>query len=224
MTICYKEINLPVPLTDDSLLYCMNEKYNKINTFRNRSQHYVQTDVSRLLNPELLDIFDSLNLTPEVFHIFGHVNNSNFACLDHLVHSDLMHDVNQNDKLTPVPFAINWELTDTDSTIFWWDVNGATPIFPLELPFIEYDWYRYGRGQHYGQYKRKSVDPETDWGYKQLEVYHPKKNRAFMFNTTVPHSSNWQAGNIDRVGFTLRFPLNQIASWEQGYKIFHQFA
>ena len=202
----------------------MNEKYNKINIFDGLPHHYIRTDIRDLLNPALITIFDELGLTPEVFHIFGHTNNDKIANSKHLVHCDVMYDSKNNDQLTSVPFAINWELSDTSPTLVWWDVNSTPAVPPESDPeLLKYDWHRFGRGEHFGERLVRITDPETECGYKKVAEYHPTKNRAFMFNTTIPHSSIWPAGCKDRICLSLRFRLEQISSWEAGYKIFKDY-
>jgi len=222
MDAYYKEIDLPIPVNDQILKKYLEEKNNGINTWMNLKPGYVyiKTNIRDDLNPDLVEIFDELNIFPCALNIQGHSGKIITRRTTHYVHSDMTI---KDNTLVDVPFAINWELSNTESTVFWWNVNNASRIVStIDSRLINHDWYIHGHGAHYTAPTMKTKDPKI-LGYDLLSFYRPIKNKAFLFNTSIPHSATYYSGNVEnRVCFSLRFPLEQIPNWKIAVKIFSQ--
>jgi hypothetical protein len=214
----FKEINLPLPVNEQVLHEFLEDKKTGNRTFNNLKYVYFRTDLRDKLNPELVELFDSLNIFPSVMQIQGHVGNKSFCRDLHLVHVDMIHT---GESIVDVPFAINWELTDTDPTLYWWDTKDSIRINPIvkDPALLENEWFIHGLGAHYGERLKKVSNP-ADLGYDLLAEYRPIKNKAFLLNTTIPHSAVYPPGSENRVCFSLRFPIDQIPSWEIASNIF----
>jgi hypothetical protein len=214
------ELSLPVPLSTQHLTEFLEEKSLGKNVFKNIKYNYITTNFYDKLAPELVAIFESLNIKPQVFWILGHLDYQDQVYNTHLVHVDNVYD---GSTYVKVPFAINWELTDTNPTLYWWDTKsdeGFEP--PTNQDLLVHDWYRYGRGRLFGSASRIAY-PDKLFGYELVHKYKPIKNRAFLLNTSLPHSVTYQQGHEYRVGISLRFPISQIASYEAALEIFKDY-
>lgn len=203
----YKELDLPSPLTKSAFEKLLTEKLTVIKTYTS-----VTTDINAHLTSDLKEIFKSLGVTPNAIVFFGHISKE-AVYRKGFVHTDMLYDFKQK-KYRLIPFAINWELTDETVTLQWWNTGDAKVITPTRIPETQLSLI-YTNGQHFDYLNNKETNQ-----YQLLDSYVMKKNQAVMINTCTPHSSNYISVNDYRVTVSIRFPLEQIPTWEHALTIF----
>lgn len=207
------KLNLPKPLTST-----MFEQI--VETRKSLPEHhylYISNEID-ILAPELLRIFQQLDLTPAVTIMFGFANRTNYTDTKHIIHSDIVY---HNDTWVNQPFAIHWELSSAETNFYWWDTGDTTKCYPSENepPRLRDLRYLYARGAHYGQRDTFDILPH----FRVIESCTIPADRAIAINTSVPHSVIKTVNEQPRCGFSIRFPVEQITSWEQGLKIFKNY-
>ena len=220
----YTEFTLPPLLSGpDALNFFLAEKDAGVKTFSNRKYNYVTTEFHDKLNPEIVKIFNDRGIMPEVLEILGHVpTTQDFPCDRHLVHVDLTYSKSKG--FVTLPMALTWELTDTKTTLYWWDPK-HNPVIekPVNPALLQHDWYRFGRARVFSDSDQRSALTPDQVGFELLQTYKPSKGRAFILNTAIPHSATYEPGHERRVYFSLRFPVQQIASYEAALELFKEF-
>ncbi len=205
----FQELNLPVPVDKSSVEEILNLKRNS----EYRPYLFLTKQPVKFLTKEIVELFSSLNIYPDTLIAFGHVDDINYKSSKPLIHSDIIYD---NEKWKKVPFAINWELTDLNPKFSWWDPNHLQEIYPKEI--INNDVFKFGNGIHYGS--RMNRDSSA---MRCLESYVHNQNQAVMIRTEIPHSVTYQSGRLSRTSISLRFPLDQISSWNCALEILKPF-
>lgn len=205
------ELDLPAPLSLTSKEKLIENKRNGVNTSEIKYMHV--TDDASILSPEIIEKFQQLGLTPNVIFYFGFLDRVNFTHPNQLVHTDIVYHDN---SWAIQPFAINWELADTEAEFRWWDVGDSFKAYP-PLEIVESDIStKFARGIHYGGRMNFNIPPY----YKILETYTLRSNQALAVNTSIPHSVIQKVNTQPRFGLSIRFPLSQILTWEHGVKLF----
>ena len=212
----YRHLILPtIPITTEGLDKLLVEKNNQKSK---RPYIYVSQNFEHL-NLDLKKIFDSLGIFPDVLIIFGHTDgiNRNHSSI---VHSDIRY---QDNDWVDVPCAINWEITDSTSNFYWWDVKGAKKCYPISWDDKQYlpptDSENYlnrilGSGIHYQEWLN-----EDSRNYSILDSCTLDKETPILIKTSVPHSVKYDDSK-KRISISLRFPLSQIPDWDTALKIF----
>ena len=209
------KLNLPEPLTPTAFEHLVEKKLNGINTSSNKYL-YVDTDISNL-NPLLLEIFKSLNLTPSVIKMFGFLDRINWTQTVHIIHSDL---VRLNNSWIKHPFAINWELADNEAEFCWWDVGDTPEAYPAVDDVDVNDLISlHARGVHYGHRMNFKIAPH----YQIVDKYPLTTSNALAINTGIPHSVVGKINQQPRCGLSIQFPLDQIQTWNKGLELFKDY-
>jgi hypothetical protein len=203
----YQEVNLPKVFVDTKSSEILYEiKRSKTN----RPYVCLLTEFRDLLNPELLYAFKELGVDPYALITFGHERNINFK-RDLYVHTDV---IKKNNQWVKVPFAINWEVTDTSAEFKWYDTSGYEEFYP---PNISTDaGYLLGNGIHYGR-RYIPGTPYVSFPFTSIESYTFKPNSAVILNTSKPHSVIYE-GLESRLNVSLRF--RKISSWNDALRQF----
>ena len=215
---CFKEINLPTPLSAAGLQTLTEMKMNGINT-SSPDSNFTSTveDVDQYLNPDLHKVFNELNLHPNSLRLIGHVNDF-LPAWRTFVHVDQYFNFNLK-KFVTVPFSINWELTEAKPVLYWWDVGNAQRHYPGANHRVANLSAIHDRSIQFGHWERKK---ET-LHYKLLDQYNVKKDQAILLNTSVPHSSYYEVNTDSRITVSIRFPIEEIATWDEAVKIFADY-
>lgn len=203
----YKELNLPPFIKDTSTLNLLKEfKKNKTE----RAYVYTTRDVKYFISDELHNIFKSLNVYPHVMVAFGHIDNPNIQHDKPILHSDVTFEKGQ---WLNVPCALNYELTNTQATFEWWNTGTDVHLFPTQPP-INID-QEYTNGVHYGKRGNNNVSRYSCIGSYVLDNNHP-----ILIRPEIPHTVRYTKGYNSRVSISLRFPFEQIPTWEKALEVF----
>jgi hypothetical protein len=201
----FKElIELPKPVQVDKLKEIANSKTSYVHMVR---------DYESLLTPALLQFFKSLGLTPEFCSVFGHngVKESKIW-----VHTDIRYD---NNHWVRLPCGINWELVPSDTYFHWWDTKDQLECYPESsdnTAWCEADGFKNGQqGIHYGH--RQNMDTSN---FELIETLKYTFNVPYLVRTDIPHNVEYSTTFKHRLGLSVRFPLEQIPTWERALDLF----
>jgi hypothetical protein len=199
---------MPSLIKDEAIGELFSAKYKQFYKYR-----IVLTDFKKYLTNESIDLFNSLRVFPNILILFGHVNNSLASNLNPIIHTDIMK---QGNAFVKVPFAINYELTDTPSTMSWFDTNSTVECYPDDPLADNIDAeYLYGSGINYGSSKNRDAS-----GYKCLDSCQLNAQHPILFRNNIPHCVSYPAGFKSRISASIRFPLTEIATFEEASGIF----
>lgn len=208
----YCELKLPAIVSNDTVI-------NKIFDFKRMNQRpysSVLTEFNELLNPDLLAVFNSLQVKPIVMIAFGHQSNIDFV-MKSFVHTDLHRT---HTGWIKVPFAINWEVYDTSAEFKWYDTLDSKECYPPDF-YHDNPSYLYGNGINYVErYDFNKLNPSEN--FKPIESCTFKHMCATMVNTSMPHSVVY-SGLDTRLNISLRFDINAIPSWESALEKFKSY-
>ena len=127
-----------------------------------------------------------------------------------VIHSDVTF---VNGKWQPIYYGINYELTNSDSELSWWETTD-TPVMPTTPEVVTLDDTL--RGVHYA--KRNNMDPIND-NYKRLDSTVIKG--PTLVNTNLPHSVDYCGQAELRWGLSIRLK-NQYSNWESSVDAFKE--
>lgn len=204
---------LPNPVNSIALLDTFNKK-----------QVYVQmaTNVEEVVSPELLQVFKDLGLTPNFFCLFGKsIHNEPQDYISPQagkiwVHTDIRYLDGAWHKM---PFGLNWELVPGKTYFTWWDTKDAEECYPPATENSQWcqpDSLDYGlQGIHYGH--RGNHDASS---FDVLETIKMDYNTPYLVRADIPHSVSYVTKHKQRIGFSVRFPLEQIPTWERALEVF----
>lgn len=204
------------PLTKEGLKSLLKNKAQKTG---NRPYIYATNHFKDYLNPSLINIFDSLNISPDTLVIFGHENDRDFH-LRPMIHSDIRFCKN---SWIDSPCAINWEITDSTAQFYWWDVKGAKKCYPPAWNDTQYfpppdsDSYfekLLASGIHYTKWMNFNSE-----NYSRIDSCMLNNKHPILIRTDIPHSVEY-SNFKDRISVSLRFPVEQISSWDSAVEIF----
>jgi hypothetical protein len=83
--------------------------------------------------------------------------------------------------------------------------------------WCEADGFKNGQqGIHYGH--RQNMDTSK---FALLETLKYKFNVPYLVRTDIPHNVEYSTTFKHRLGLSVRFPLDQIPTWEQALEIFN---
>lgn len=199
--------NIPLDLNNDYLSECIQQKEQYV--------HMID-DWNSLLGPNIKKLFNNLNLTPQFVSLFG---KQQLAEQKIWIHTDILWKDNQWIKL---PFGINWELYPSDTYFNWWDTKDQTECYP---PSIDNSTWSQAtntkfrqQGIHYGT--RENYDFHNS---EIIETLKFEPNTAYLVRADVPHNVEYKTDNIHRIGISIRFPVEQIATWQQALSTFDPY-
>lgn len=199
MSINYHRLNLVgAPLVHNDLTAYTQNEYNFFE------------DLDNFLAPELLEQFKRIGLTPSVAIVFS-LNYSSRTEEDssRFVHSDLTWN---NNRWQSVPFGINWELnSDVSSTVSWYDVSGCIQHLPPADPV--HPWTHLSGIFYQGS-------PRV---IEQARIDSRQNSSPVLFNTSVPHAVSFATTAPYRCGLSVRFSLDQVATWDSAVNKFQDF-
>ena len=200
----YKElIALPTPVLPHRLLEIAANKHSYVHMVR---------DYKSLLNPALLDVLANLGLTPEFCTVFGRTSVQESKIW---AHTDIRYVDN---KWVKLPCGINWELVPSDTYFHWWDTKDAKECYPESADNTEWcepDGFPNGQqGIHYGS--RQNMDMSQ---FECLETLKYKFNVPYLVRADIPHSVEYKTNHKQRFGLSIRFPLDQIPTWDRAVEV-----
>jgi hypothetical protein len=202
----------------------MNNYYAKINfpntttIFKNLDEliNFKNVEAYKVFNSDVLSdsaikFFKSINVSPAFVVMFDNPNlRTKISDNERCVHSDIALD--KNNKWKYIYCGINWEIyPDTEVIFNWWDMTGAIPVWPLDIPTE--DQYKVINGVHYNKRKVTGVPLSA----KHLESIHITE--PTLIRTDIPHTVSYNSTNSPRIGVTLRFE-ETWTSWEECLEIF----
>jgi hypothetical protein len=212
--VLYKQLTLTgLSLINNGVERLMDEKLEWVDTGHivpgsGGAHVYLSDDIQNTLSSELLDQLQSIDLTPAVIVNFSEHGKT----YETPVHNDLTL---YNNNWVPMPFGINWELAAGITMFNWYNNKGHLYIAP--------------------SYK----DETTAWPRSMLNGtrYHPKylrdfekidsvrllPNTAYLVRTDMPHQVVSESLGGLRIALSMRFPLDQVGSWEQALEVFRPF-
>jgi len=208
----YSQLKLPSnPLATGAIEYISdsNEKW---------SHRYAITDIPKIFNSDVLDIFKNLNITPycviipkwkvDMITTPEEVATSRFCTP---IHTDFFQVDNQR---FIYPCAINWEL-NADAHVTWsfWNTHNeesisyvnetfAGPVGPL--PFNK----TYLNGTRFNE--KSTLLERVD-----LQPFIP-----YLVNTSMPHCVEFNVPSERRLALSLRFNIEDIGNWNQAVQVF----
>jgi hypothetical protein len=206
----YRKLSLPPIFLDTTKLL----EIRRTNIVRGYA--CVLTDFIDILNPELTDIFQQLGAIPTLMISFGHEKNVNFKP-NYNVHADVY---NQGNKWVKVPFAINWELTDTPVEFKWYDVKGVTECYPPEIKDAD-EGHLLANGIHYGERWPKDGVP-AHYKFEPIETFKFEQHNPVMIKTSEPHAVLY-SGYDSRLNVSLRFNIKDIPTWDHAIDRFSEY-
>jgi len=182
---------------------------------------YAITDVPKIFNSDVLEIFKNLNITPycvvipkwkvDMISTPQELTTSRFCTP---IHSDYFQI---NGHRYSYPCAINWELNN-DAYVTWsfWNAHNnenvsyqnetfAAQIGPL--PFNK----TYLNGTRFDE--KSTLLEQVD-----LQPFTP-----YLVNTSMPHCVEFNVPSERRLALSLRFNIEDIATWEQAVQIFKNY-
>jgi hypothetical protein len=196
----FKELDLPMPLKDNSLQALVDLK-NQQDTYQ--TIHY---DIDQFLSQELLSVLHSINLTPKFFIHFGQPSDlTHTTCL----HSDIIRIDN---NWVPVPAGIMWDLTPGTSDFKWYDTSALTTVPPPEHLVAYMPTFN---GHHYGSRHGEDVSQ-----CKLLDHLVVKRNTPYLVKTDTPHQVTYISDVPMRISINIRFDVNDISTWQQALEKF----
>jgi hypothetical protein len=222
-----KRLNLPgLPLRDHAYEELIKIKTNYVDTVTKSKSvlpvvlhAYVIDDIEKFLTPELLSVFRSLDAEPTYFINFGQIDK---LCYTTPVHKD----ISPMDKNRPIPFAINWELSDVNSLWRWWDTAHvpeiAPPIFHdvIQRSMIPEHHRNLIAGVRYGNLEEFNDESNAKLGFRVIGAQQVLTHTAYMVRTDVPHSITYTNSSPVRISISLRFSMEKIPTWEDAIKLF----
>lgn len=180
-----------------------------------KKEVYVQMarNIDELLSPEILKVFADLGVTPEFCGLFGQKNVSSSKIW---IHTDLRY---VNNQWTKMPFGINWELVPSNSYFTWWDTKDMKECYPPDpenSAWCQPDGFEYGlQGIHYGS--RETADTGIA---EPLETIKLEYQVPYLVRADIPHSVAYATRHKQRIGLSVRFPLEQVPTWERALEVF----
>ena len=208
----FQKLSLPrVVLDPDDFL-----KIRRANINQSRPYVSILTDFHEIINPELIYVFKHINVVPNLMLIFGHENNIN-RVIKNFVHTDICY---RNKQWIKIPFAINWEITNTSVDFKWYDVSDHKEIYPPitaapDLNYLE------ASGIHYGE-RYMSGKINISETFNPIESVTLNQNEAIMVKTSLPHAVVY-SGLLNRINVSLRFNITDIPTWESALIAFKPF-
>lgn len=208
--VLYKQLTLTgLSLIGDSVERLMEEKieFNKI--AERLSPHvHVSDDIQNTLSSELLNQLRSIGLTPAIVVNFSECGET----YETPIHSDVTL---YNDNWVPMPFGINWELAEGTTIFNWYDNKGNYCVYPgHRVEGISWP-RRMLNGTRY--HPSKLVD------FEKIDSVRLLPNTAYLVRTDIPHQVISESPGGLRIAISIRFPLDQVGSWEQALEIFKPF-
>jgi hypothetical protein len=220
----YYELNLPFPLKKEKLqeliiLKCQSKSV--------RHYAYVCTQFEDFISDELAEVFNNLNIWPNVMIVFGHMNNANRS--KSIIHSDL---ILKDDHFVRVPFGLNYEIGGIKARFNWFTpksgveemlFDGSRDIWKnikleteLDTNLPEVIW---ASGAHYGKIKNYNKDD-----FNLIDTYELSRKHACLVRTNIPHSVSYGEEVKERLSVSFRFSEERIASIEDASKIFNSYS
>ena len=208
----YQYLNLPNLIKDEAIQELVSLKLAKkeYNTYRT-----VFTNIKKYLTTESIELFQSLNIFPNVFILFGHVGDSSKSNLTSHLHSDV---ITEDGNFIDVPFAINYEVTNSVATMEWYDTKNDKKLYFSGGSEVNELDHLYAAGVHYGSFKNNDVSRYTLLDSCELSSLHP-----VLINTNKPPRVTYQPGYESRLSISVRFPNTQLETFEQALNLFKKY-
>jgi hypothetical protein len=185
----------------------------------------VCTEFERFISDELAQVFNDLNIWPNVMIVFGHMARAHRS--NSIIHSDL---ILKDDHFVRVPFGLNYEIGGIKARFNWFSpkagveemlLDGSRDIWKnirletnLNTALPEIIW---SSGTHYGKVKNSNVDD-----FNLIDTYELSREHACLVKTNIPHSVTYGEEVEQRLSVSFRFSEERIASIEDAAKIFSQ--
>jgi hypothetical protein len=176
---------------------------------------HVYQDAKNVINDDIISLFKSLNLTPNMIVLFGSVHK--IRTLNQIiVHTDLYK---KHDQWVKPVCSVNWELGQTDSDIHWFDTSECT-----EEPIDENAIKKYPNNLFYGKTYLKNEKNTFPTGAKLLEsVSLSSTSFPILFRTDIAHGVSYKTNSVPRFMISIRFDIDEIPSWEKAIDIFSEY-
>lgn len=222
----HKELNLSIPpIADSAILDKMRlQKYSQTKDASDLHRAYCFgfTNVNDIINPELLDLFKTMNIKPKTMCMFGSQKTAKFRTP---VHGDIYHESTEVWKSWPA--GINYEISLNDVDWYFYDTNGheETPVVTYsKKEMIQNYPQTLAAGSRWGNdsvFDQSNVD---ELGFKLLETYKVKSNTYYLNRVEIPHSveSECLSGN-ERISVQIKFNIQDIPTWDRALEVFKPF-
>jgi hypothetical protein len=191
---------------------------NAVNIRIGEKQSYVQMvrDYETVLSAKLLEFFQQLGLTPSFCSLFGEQHKQESGIW---IHSDILW---KDDRWVKLPFGINWELIPSDTHFSWWDTGTLEECYPESTANTEWcqtDGFEFGQqGIHYGARENNSAE-----GCECIEQLKMEFMTPYLVRADVAHSVEYTTTYKHRIGVSVRFPVEQVPTWERALEIFEPY-
>lgn len=206
--INYRQLTgLPKPVVGNAVNIRIAEKTSYVQMIRSYES---------VLSTKLLDFFKQLGLTPAFCTLFGEQYKQESGIW---IHSDILWKDNTWIKL---PFGINWELIPSETYFSWWDTGSLSECYPDSLEntsWCQTDGFEFGQqGIHYGYRENNSAEGCTLVEQLKMQFMTP-----YLVRADVPHSVEYKTTYKHRIGISVRFPVEQVSTWETALNIFEPY-
>lgn len=203
----FKKLSLPKnPLKDGQWFEPGNNKAND-RYAKDFHQYNITVDA---LNDDVMDSFKEIGVVPTTLSVF--IFKKTKKMKDALMHLDLVRD---GETWIKVPFAINWEITNTSCILSWWETQK-----PEAWP----NWREYfhinPQAIHYGH--RRLITGVDDATEKLLCTTMTTQD-PLLVRTNVPHTAHWlpPAEHVGkRIAISVRFSNLYHLTWDEALKKF----
>jgi len=167
MTKYYEFLNLPKnPLKDKDKL---------LNTVSKNVMPQIAMDPYEWLTDEILDIFHNLGVKPSVMVVFKmEAVGRDYSRA--LMHTDIIRD---NNDWKIINCGINWEITDIDAELTWWETSKQA-VYPVDPKYF----YLNPNGIHYQGRLKFGVDLSTDIKLDSVNTL----SAPLLIRTNIPHT------------------------------------
>jgi len=208
--VLYKQLTLTgLSLLGESVERLMEEKLEWINAGGVSSAHvYLSDDIQNTLSSELLNQLQSIGLTPAVVVNFSEHGKT----YETPIHSDLTL---YNDSWVPMPFGINWELAAGVTIFNWYDNKGHF----YTAPRYKDETTAWPRCMLNGTRYR----PTQLRDFEKIDSVRLLPTTAYLVRTDMPHQVVSESPGGLRIAISIRFPLDQVGSWQQALEVFRPF-
>lgn len=175
---------------------------------------HIGTNVSEIINDEILEILKSLNLHPNMV-LLNKSKNDNRSFDKMLIHTDFYK---KNGTFVKPACGINYELGlgEIETDIYWFNTESCERI-PFN-PFTLYNNILF-YPQTYTQ-----NDEGYPIGAKLIEnVKLNNTSYPILFRTDLAHGVSYKSTQSPRFMLSIRFDIDEIDSWEKALSIFSDY-
>jgi hypothetical protein len=199
----FKKLNLPAnPLLDSKEIIQ-----------RNITAGYNLVLPESVLTIEILDIFKSLGLRPQMVVLFGRGDGES-SPKNRLIHTDIAFDNQVPGNWRKLVAGVNWEIEGSHNDFYWYDMSGIKECWPAEK-LSGTSKFNHLNGVHFIERLQMGI-PEGAKLLDQTTIDGPT-----LVRTDIPHATLYNNPANTRVGVSVRFHEEDFDhSWDRAVEKF----